>query len=136
IATDVTRIDAATGQAAEDGGVKQITVTVTWTSDGKTRTVTYTTAIAPADPEEVHGPQSIGTIGMFPSPAVTDAGGRPTADIEVTVPLEGFASSTLVHLSWSNADGTTGAATLTSTSGLNWKGTIPRTQIVGAIGAD
>jgi hypothetical protein len=73
---------------------------------------------------------------MFPSPAVTNTAGRPEEDIQVTVPLEGFATQTLVHLAWSNADGTAGAKALTSTTGLNWRGTITRDQLVAAMGSD
>ncbi len=136
IETAVTPIDAATGSPATNGRVRQITALVSWISGGARREVSYTTAIAPDDAGPAVTAQAIGTITMFPSPAVTDAGGRPLEDIQVTVPLVGFATETLVHLSWSNADGTAGATTLTSTTGLNWRGTIARDQINGAMGAD
>lgn len=136
IVTAVAPIDAATGAPAVEGRVRQITVSVSWTSRGTARDVSYTTAIAPDDAGPVVGAQAIGTITMFPSPAVTDAAGRPQEDIQVTVALEGFPTSTLVHVSWSNADGTAGAETLTSTSGLNWRGTIAKDRIRAAIGAN
>lgn len=136
IETTVTPIDAATGSPAIDGRVKQVTALVTWTSGGAGRQVSYTTAIAPEDPGPVATAQAIGTVTMFPSPAVADAGGRPQEDIQVTVPLGGFAASTLVGLSWTNGDGTAGAKTLTSTTGLNWRGTITRNEISAAMGAD
>jgi len=136
VETVVTPIDAATGSPATGGSVRQITALVSWTSGGAQRNVSYTTAIAPDDPGLAATAQAIGTVTMFPSPAVTDAAGRPLEDIQVTVPLEGFPATTLVGLSWTNGDGTAGAATLTSTTGLNWRATIPRDQINGAMGAD
>lgn len=136
LSTEVTRIDATTGAADPAGTVRQVTVKVSWTSGDATREVSYTTAMAPDDAGATSAAQAIGTITMFPSPAATDAGGRPLEDIEVTVPLEGFTTDTLVHLSWTNADGTAGAKTLTSSTGLNWRGTIARSEITGALGAD
>ena len=63
------------------------------------------------------------------------AGGR-WSDIDVTVPMVGFAVGTLVNLSWTNKDGTAGARTLTNATGLNWRGTIPKAQVLGALAAD
>ena len=138
IETTVTRIDAATGeppgQGQPPGRVKQLTVVVTWTvPGGGSRNVSYTTAVAD-DPRAATLQQAIGTITMFPSPATTDASGRPLEDIDVTVPLGSFPASTLVNVSWSNADGTAGAKTLTSTTGLNWRGTIAKGELLAAIG--
>ena len=136
IETTVTRIDAATGEPAPAGRVKRITVVVNWpVPGGASRNVSYTTAVAD-DPRAAVVQQAIGTITMFPSPATTDASGRPLEDIDVTVPLGGFAISTLVNVSWPNADGTVGAKTLTSTTGLNWRGTIAKDQVLAAIGPD
>ena len=73
---------------------------------------------------------------MFPSPAITDAAGRPLQDIEVIVPLVGFPSTTLVHLSWSNADRTAGAKTLATTTGTNWRATISKDQLLVPLGPD
>jgi hypothetical protein len=95
--------------------------------------VSYTTAVAPDESATVATAQAIGTVTMFPSPATADPSGQPLQDIDVTVPLTGFPSSTLVHLSWTNADGTAGAKTLTSTTGLNWRGTIAKEQILAAV---
>ncbi|MBW3557684.1 MAG: prepilin-type N-terminal cleavage/methylation domain-containing protein [Actinobacteria bacterium] len=134
--TTVTAIDAGTGAPAVGGEVRQVTVTVSWTSRGTARNVSYTTAVAPEDPGTVAAAQAIGTVTMFPSPATADASGRPLQNIDVTVPLRGFSADTLVHLSWTNADGTAGATTLTSTTGLNWRGTIAKEQVLAAIGAD
>ena len=50
--------------------------------------------------------------------------------------LRGFDRGQLVHLSWSNADGTTGAKTLTSAGGVNWVGTIPADQIRATLNLD
>jgi prepilin-type N-terminal cleavage/methylation domain-containing protein len=136
VGTTVTPIDAATGAPVPGGAVKQVTVIVGWTSRGTTRNVSYTTAVAPGEAAAAATAQRIGTVTMFPSPATTDASGRPLQDVEVTVPLEGFPPATLVQLSWTNADGTAGAKTLTSTTGLNWRGTIAREQISAAVGAD
>lgn len=136
IETAVTPIDAATGSPASNGPVRQITALVSWMSGGARRQVSYTTAIAPDDAGSAATTQAIGAATMFPSPAVTDTSGRPHEDIQVTVPLVGFAAATLVHLTWSNADGTAGASTLTSTSGLNWRGTVGRHQISAAMGPD
>lgn len=133
IETVVTRIDAASGAADAAGRVKQITATVSWTSGGRAVTpVSYTTAVAD-DLRLVVALQTIGTITMFPSPATTDVSGRPLADIDVTVPMVGFAAGTLVNLSWTNRDGTAGARTLTNAAGLIWRGTIPKAQILGAL---
>jgi type II secretory pathway pseudopilin PulG len=136
IETTVARIDSASGLPATAGAVRQITALVRWVSNGASRQVSYTTAIAPTDAGPTAAAQAIGTITMFPSPAVTDAFGRPEADIQVTVPLVGFAADALVHLSWTNADGTAGAKTLTSTTGLNWRGTIAKEQLLARIGTD
>ncbi|MBW3648988.1 MAG: prepilin-type N-terminal cleavage/methylation domain-containing protein [Actinobacteria bacterium] len=133
--TTVTAIDAGTGAPAVAGAVRQITVTVGWTSRGRAHDLSSTTAVAPADPGTVAAAQAIGTVTMFPSPTTTDASGRPLQDIDVTVPLTGFPTNTLVQLSWTNADGTAGAKTLTSTTGLNWRGTIAKEQVLAAIGA-
>ena len=133
--TTVTAIDAGTGVPAVGGEVREITVTVSWTSGSTTRNVSYTTAVAPDDPGTVAAAQAIGTVTMFPSPATADPSGRPLQNIDVTVPLRGFSADMLVHLSWTNADGTAGAKTLTSTTGLNWRGTIAKEQILAAIGA-
>lgn len=130
--TTVTAIDAATGAPASGGRVKQITAVVSWESGGAGRQVSYTTAVAADEPGTVES-QAIGTISMFPSPATTDATGRPQEDIEVTVPLTGFTVGTLVHLTWSNADGTAGAKTLTSTTGLNWRGTVAKEQVLAML---
>lgn len=136
LVTTVDLINAATGSSATTGRVKQITALVRWVSNGNRREVSYTTAIAPDDAGPAAAAQAIGTITMFPSPAVTDAAGVPLEDIQVTVPLVGFPMEALVHLSWTNADGTAGAKTLTSTSGVNWRGTVARAQLRGAIGTD
>lgn len=133
--TTVTSVDAGTGAPAVGGAVRQITVTVTWTSGATVRDVSYTTAVAPDDSGTVAAAQAIGTVTMFPSPSTTDASGRPMQDIDVTVPLRGFPAETLVHLSWTNADGTAGARTLSSTTGLNWRGTVAKEQVLAAIGA-
>ena len=137
VATDVRLIDAATGAEAPDPGVeelKEITATVTWTAPGGgARTASYSAAVG-ADPRASAALQAIGSITMFPSPAVIGLDGRPSADIEVTVPMDGFAVGTLVNLSWTNKDGTAGAKTLTSTTGLNWRGTIAREQVLGDVG--
>ena len=134
IGTEVRFITAATGGVTLDASVeelKEITATVTWTAPGGgTRTLSFTTAVA-ADPGEAVELQAIGSIIMFPSPATTGADGRPLQDIEVTVPLGGFTVGTLVHVSWTNKDGTAGAKTLTSTTGLNWRGTIAKEQVLG-----
>ena len=134
VATAVRLIDAATGGASLAGGtqqLKEITATVTWTAPGGgPRTVSYSTAIG-ANPRAAVALQAIGSITMFPSPATTGADGRPLQDIEVTVPMGGFPVGTLVNVSWTNKDGTAGAKTLTSTTGLNWHGTIAKEQVVG-----
>jgi prepilin-type N-terminal cleavage/methylation domain-containing protein len=134
IGTAVRLIDAATGAASLAEGtqeLKEITATVTWTAPGGgARTVSYATAIG-ADPRAALAVQAIGSITMFPSPATTGADGRPLQDIEVTVPMDGFTVGTLVNISWTNRDGTAGAKTLTSTTGLNWRGTIAKEQVVG-----
>jgi hypothetical protein len=136
VLTEVARIDPDTGAPALAGELKQVTVKVGWTFKGVARDVSYTTAIAPQDSGPVGAAQAISTVTMFPSPAVTDAGGRLEQDVDVTVVLDGFAASTLVHVSWSNADGTARATTLTSATGVTWRGTIPRDQLQGAIGAN
>ncbi len=134
--TTVTRIDAETGDPAPAGRVKRITAVVAWTvAGGTSRNVSYTTAVAD-NPRASVVQQAIGTITMFPSPMSTDAGGRPLENIDVTVPLGGFTTGTLVNLSWTNADGTAGAETLTSTTGLNWRGIIAKEKVRAAIGAD
>lgn len=134
--TTVTRIDAETGDPAPAGRVKKITAVVAWTvPDGATRNVSHTTAVAD-NPRAAVVQQAIGTITMFPSPTTTDASGRPLADIDVTVPLGGFTTGTLVNLSWTNADGTAGAKTLTSTTGLNWRGIIAKEQVLASLGAN
>ena len=134
--TAVRTIDADNGAAALDGRVKEITTSVTWTaSGGASRSVSYTTAVA--DESRVAAPiQVIGTVTMFPSPLTTDSTGRALEDIEVTVPLEGFLVGTLVQLSWTNADGTPGAKTLTSSAGANWRGTVGKELVVAALGRD
>lgn len=136
IDTEVRTIDAATGAAAPNGRVKEITTVVAWTaSGGAARSVSYTTAVA--DESRVSAPaQAIGTITMFPSPLTTDGSGRALDDIEITVPLEGFVVGTLVHLSWTNAGGTPGAKTLTSTSGANWRGTVAKELVIAALRSD
>ena len=134
VGTDVRLITAATAgippaNTAEE--VKEITATVTWTAPGGgVRTASFTTAVA-ADPRASVELQAIGSITMFPSPATVGADGRPLQDIEITVPMGGFSIGTLVHLSWTNKDGTAGAKTLTSTTGLNWRGTIAKEQVLG-----
>lgn len=134
LATSVRPIDAATGNASLAGGtqqLKEITTTVTWTAPGGgTRTVSSSTAVG-ADPQAAVPLQAMGSITMFPSPATTGADGRPLQDVDVTVPMGGFTVATLVNISWTNKDGTAGAKTLTSTSGLNWRGTIAKEQILG-----
>ena len=136
IDTEVRTIDAATGAAAPNGRVKEITTVVAWTaSGGAGRSVSYTTAVA--DESRVPAPaQLIGAVTMFPSPITTDGAGRALEDIEVTVPLEGFLVGTLVQLSWTNADGTQGAKTLTSTSGANWRGTVAKELVIAALRGD
>ena len=130
--TTVTAIDPASGAPAGAGRVKQITAVVSWQSGGAGREVSYTTAMASEEAGATVS-QAIGTISMFPSPATTDATGRPLEDIVVTVPLRGFTPGTLVHLSWSNAGSTAGARTLTSTTGLNWRGTIARELVAATL---
>lgn len=136
VTTAVTSVDSATGLPSAGGTVKQITATVAWTSGELARQATYTTGVAPPRSDTVGSAQAVGTVTMFPNPAVSDLLGQPLADVEVTVPLEGFPATTLVHLSWSNADGTAGARTLTSATGVNWRGTIPKELIRAAIGTD
>lgn len=135
IDTVVTAIDAATGGASLLGQVKEIRADVSWASGGATRRATYTTAVA-SELSETAVRRAIGTVTMFPNPAVTDLTGQPLADVEVTVPLEGFPASTLVLLSWTNADLSPGSQVLTSTNGLNWRGTIRKESLRAAIGGD
>ncbi|MGH9263984.1 MAG: type IV pilus modification PilV family protein [Acidimicrobiales bacterium] len=130
--TAVTAIDPASGAPAAAGRVKQVTAVVSWESGGAGREVSYTTAVAAEEPAATAS-QAIGTISLFPSPATTDATGTPLQDLEVTVPLTGFTTGTLVHLSWTNAGTSAGAKTLTSTSGLNWRGTIAREQVAATL---
>ncbi|MDQ3895638.1 MAG: prepilin-type N-terminal cleavage/methylation domain-containing protein [Actinomycetota bacterium] len=133
--TAVTRIDAVTGAAASLGEVRQVTATVRWTSRGTTRSMSTTTAVTP--PDTAVAARSIGAVTMFPSPATVDGTGTPLTDIEVTVPLQGFAPSSLVYLSWPNAGLADGAQTLTAgASGLNWRGVIARDRIRAAVTAD
>lgn len=138
ILTEVTSIDALTGLPSVPApvAVKQIKVTVSWTSKGITRQVSYSTAIAPEETGPAWQPQAIGTVSMFPNPATTEQGGRLLEDVDVTVPLVGFPVTTLVHLSWTNADGMVGAKTLTTTSGTNWRGTIVPGEVLGTIRPD
>ena len=149
VQTEVAPIDASTGVPEPEGQVQRVTVTVRWAPGSgpnhpcmtpadvaRCRSVSYTTAIAPAEAPAAGRGQAISAVTMFPSPAVTDATGRPQADVEVTVVLEGFHLSTLAHLSWSNGDGTQGAATLTSSTGVSWRGTIAKEQVRGALAAD
>ena len=133
--TQVKPLDAAPAGTAGSGFVKQVIVTVTWKSGQANRNVSYSTAMAP-DALAPSAAQAIGAISMFPSPAVTDVSGRPLDDVQVTVPLNGFLTSTLVALSWRNANGTAGTQTLTSGTGLNWRGTIPRDRLLAAMGTD
>jgi len=131
IVTAVAAIDAVTGAPADAGAVKKVSVTVSRDARGTARQVLYTTAIAGDDPAAAVTGQAIGTVTMFPNPVVTDGSGRRQEDIQVTVPLEGFPTSTPVDLSWTNGDGSAGARTLTSTTGLNWRGTTPETRSAG-----
>ncbi|MDQ4069527.1 MAG: type II secretion system GspH family protein [Actinomycetota bacterium] len=139
VLTEVTSIDAASGVppvAPSAVTVKQITVTVSWTSKGTTRQVSYSTAVAPEESGLAVTAPGIGTVVMFPNPAIIDQGGRLLEDVEVTVPLVGFPPTTLLHLSWTNADGTAGARTLTSTGGSNWRGTIVPGEVIGVVRPD
>ncbi len=135
INTSVATIDAVTGALSSTGPVKQVTAVVSWTFRGAPRQVSFTTAVAAEQPLAAVS-QAIGTITMFPSPATTDAAGRPLEDIAVTIPLTGFLPTALVHLSWTNADGTAGAKTLTSGAGINWRGTVTRDQLLIPLGTD
>jgi prepilin-type N-terminal cleavage/methylation domain-containing protein len=135
VRTEVTSIDAATGLPSappSPAAVKQVKVTVSWTSKGTTREVAYSTAIGPRGTPPAEG-QAIGTIAMFPNPALVNQGGQLVEEVDVTVPLVGFPATSLVHLSWTNADGTAGAKTLASTSGTNWRATIAPGEVIGTI---
>lgn len=134
IDTTIVPVDNETGQPAAGGRLTQITATVGWRSGTSARQVTYTTAVGP-DQSPTLETQSIGTIAMFPSPSTVDASGQPLSDIEVSVPLVGFPSTTLVGLSWTNVSGTAGAATLTNGGGNTWRGTIPRTLVRAVVSA-
>ena len=139
VRTDVTSIDAATGAPAvpaSAAAVRQITVTVSWTSRGTTRQVSYSTAIAPEDTAPPATAQAIGTVTMFPNPATIDVAGRLTEAVEVTVPLVGFPVTTLANLSWTNANGTAGARTLTTVSGENWRATLLPLEVIGVLRPD
>ena len=135
--TSVTAIDANTGLPVVGGRVKRLTAVVSWSSGDATRSVTYTTAVGAGPPAADVVSQAIGTVTMFPSPATTSSGDGLAktlqGSIEVTVPLTGFPAQTLVGLTWTNALGTIGSRTLTSTSGLNWRTTIPGSDITAAI---
>jgi hypothetical protein len=81
--------------------------------------------------------RAIGTVTMFPSPATVDLFGTPMQDIDVTVPLQGYPSGTLVYLAWPNAGIADGAQTLTvGPTGLNWRGLIPRSRVRVPVGPD
>ena len=139
VRTEVTSIDAATGAPAvpaSSAAVKQITVTVSWTSKGTTREVSYTTAIAPEETGPAATAQAIGTVTMFPNPATVDDAGRLKEYVDVTVPLVGFPNTTLAHLSWTNADGTAGARTLTTVGGANWRATLVPDDVIGVVRPD
>ncbi len=135
--TSVTAIDAGTGAPIVGGRVKLLTALVSWSSGDATRSVSYSTAVGAGPPAAAVVSQAIGTITMFPSPATTSSGDGPAkalqGSIEVTVPLTGFPAETLVNLTWTNAQGPIGSRTLTSTSGLNWRTTIPGSDITAAI---
>ena len=134
--TVVTPIDASTGAAAPGAQVRQVTATIGWTFRGATRSITTTTAMRPVE-SSVAVARAIGTVTMFPSPATVDLLGTPVQDIDVTVPLQGFASGTLVYLSWPNAGMADGAQTLTvGATGLNWRGLIPHDRVRAALGPD
>ena len=137
IDTVVETIDAGTGAETPAGRVKELTATISWTSRGVTRRAVYTTGVAAPRSDTVAAARAIGTVTMFPNPAVADGSGQLLADVEVTVPLEGFSPGTLVQLSWTNADGTAGVEILANgTTGVNWRGTIARNRVRAAIGAD
>lgn len=137
IDTAIETIDAGTGAETPTGRVKEVTATISWTSRGVTRRAAYSTGVAAPRSDTVAATRAIGTVTMFPNPAVADGAGQLLADVEVTVPLEGFAPGTLVQLSWTNADGTAGVETLANgTTGANWRGTIARNRVRAAIGAD
>ena len=134
--TVVAPIDAATGAAAPGAQVRQVTATVGWTFRGATRSITTTTAMTPVE-SSAAVVQAIGPVTMFPSPATVDLFGTPVQDIDVTVPLQGFPSGTLVYLAWPNAGMADGAQTLTAgATGPNWRGLIPRSHLRAAVGLD
>ena len=139
VRTEVTAIDAATGAPAvpaSPAAVKQITVTVSWTAKGTTRQVSYSTAIAPEETGPAITAQAIGTVTMVPNPATVDDAGRLTENVDVTVPLVGFPTTTLAHLSWTNAGGTAGARTLTTVGGGNWRATVAPAEVIGVVRPD
>jgi hypothetical protein len=134
--TVVTPIDAATGAAAPGAQVRQVTATIGWTFRGATRSISTTTAMTPVE-SSVAVVRAIGTVTMFPSPATVDLFGTPMQDIDVTVPLQGYPSGTLVYLAWPNAGIADGAQTLTvGPTGLNWRGLIPRSRVRVPVGPD
>lgn len=125
-------VNPATGTCDDQGEVKEITVTMSWERGGDRDTLTFSTAIAPPDEQAAGDGQTIGNPDMFPNPTVVDDTGTPTAPIEVTVPLQGFSTSTTVTMSWDDDDGSK-QQTLTSSDGLNWTTTIDPSKLTRTV---
>lgn len=130
--TTVTPVSAATGDPDPNGQVRRVNATVSWTSGGETASLDFSTVIAPPAEETAVAGQSIGTPVMFPNPTTVDSAGTPTQPIEVSVPLEGFATAATVTMAWDD-DGGAKQATLTSADGQSWTTTIDPTRMTRAV---
>jgi type II secretory pathway pseudopilin PulG len=141
VTTAITERDAETNGAVVAGRqtVLHVVTTVAWTGPGGVpRSSRFTTAVArdnslaaAAAPDTcaAGAAQAIDSINIVPSPATVDASGQPLQPFQATVKLCGFASSSLVQLSWpKEGDGPQSETLTSSDGGITWTATLPVTK--------
>lgn len=125
-------VNPDTGECDDQGQVKEVTVTMSWTQGGETDELTFSTAVAPPDEEAAGNGQTIGNPVLFPNPTLVDDTGTPTAPIEVTVSLDGYSTDTTVTMSWEDDEGSK-QESLTSSDGLNWTTTVDPSRLTRTV---
>lgn len=130
IATEVRDRHVIADSTVRGGVVKELVTSARWTGRGGRRgSVVYHTAIA-QDPTKAGGlggyEKSIKSMTISPDPSASvNSQGHTDTPIVITVVMTGHDVTDTVNISWSDDSGSGRTVTATSTTGRNWRASIP-----------
>lgn len=118
--------------AAGNDDVKLVTVVVSWSDRGRDREVTYTTAIAPPDPEVVGGQALLASV--TPGAVEVDDAGAPLATVTLAATPDGFDFVGNMTGRWYREDGTLATVQLVQVpSTQEWTAEVPPEDLTWAL---